>query len=522
MPFLLLIFLALVCLPELDDLPRPLFAWISSPAWSSALTWLIVAGVVGYARWASQRVARPLERDPVRRFQLAPRYERRRWLHQVIVFGAYLLVLCVCGWGWAVGQFWRWPGFDVLPGAELVLLSPFLVSLLLSWVFFYDADRAAYRAAHRVAIEEDPLARALASENGVTPAAPPPFVGRWEYVTFQLRQKLALEFLPILLLIGYKELNRLCPAAWGEWPGFLNLGGVVFVLGMPWLLRLLLGLKPLPDGPLRDRLLSAARRLKFRCSNILQWNTHQGMANALVVGLLPWPRYVVFTDKLLEEFRPDEVEAVFGHEVGHVKHRHMQYYLVFMMASMAAVGMLVNAYLPNLLQLFGDPTEGAAVAPTAGTDGPGLGGYLQALPMAAFLLGYIFVVFGFLSRRCERQADIYGCRAVSCARWECAGHGPGDRLAVGGRGLCPTGIHTFIRALEKVAIVNGISRDRPGFMQSWRHSTIARRVAFLERLLTDPGLERQFQRRVALVKWALVLVIGAVLGMLVRVNGWSF
>src|SRR5262249_51531766 len=131
MPFLLLIFLALICLPELDDLPRPVFAWIDSPGWSAALTWLAVTGVAAYARWASQRVARPLERDPVRRFALAPRYERRRWVHQAVVFGAYIAALCVFGWGWAVGELWRWPGFGVLPGAEIVLLSPLLASMLL-------------------------------------------------------------------------------------------------------------------------------------------------------------------------------------------------------------------------------------------------------------------------------------------------------------------------------------------------------------------------------------------------------
>jgi Zn-dependent protease with chaperone function len=512
MPFLLLLFLALVCLPDLDDLPPPALAWIGSPACSAALTWLTVAGVAAYALWVSQRVARPLERDPVRRFPLAPRYERRRWVHQAIAIGAYILVLCAFGWGWAVNEFWRWHGWGILPGAEFVLLSPFLTSLVLSWMFYYDADRAAFRAAHRLA-DEDPLVRALASPNDSLPSVPPPFISRWAYVTFQLRQKLALEFLPLLLLIGQKELNRLFPADWRDWQWAVNLGGLTagltVVLGMPWILRLMLGLKALPDGPLRDRLSAAARRLHFRFSNILQWNTHQGMANALVIGLLPWPRYVVFTDKLLEEFQPDEVEAVFGHEVGHVKHQHMLYYLVFMVTSLAVLGMLLNVYMPDLLG-------------GAESEGWGLGVYLSALPMAAFLLAYVFVVFGFLSRRCERQADVYGCRAVSCARPDCTGHGPDDRLAADGRGLCATGIRTFIGALERVALVNGISRDRPGFLQSWRHSTIARRVAFLERLLTDPGLAPRFQRRVALVKWALVLVIGAVLGVLVRINGWNF
>src|SRR5207302_325305 len=86
------------------------------------------------------------------------------------------------------------------------------------------------------------------------------------------------------------------------------------------------------------------------------------------------------------------------------------------------------------------------------------------LPFVAFLGAYIFVVFGFLSRRCERQADVFGCRAVSCGRADCTGHDEGwvlDQIRAGsvsdrkGHVLCPTGIQTFISALEKVASVNG-------------------------------------------------------------------
>jgi Zn-dependent protease with chaperone function len=510
MPFLLLIFLALICLPDLNELPQPAFAWIDSPAKSAALTWLAVAAAAAFARRETRRAVRLLERRPP-----APRSERRRWLSQAALCGAYALALGVFGWGPAVFEFWSVEGWGVLPGAELVLLSPLLVGLLLSWALYYDVERAGCRAAARAA-GVDERVRAPETGGSFPLAVPPAFPGRWEYVSFQFRQKLALEFLPLLLLIGQKELNRLLPAYGQEWQGVINLvgmaAGLAVVLGMPWILRLVLGLRPLPDGPLRDRLLGAARRLHFRCSNILQWDTHRGMANALVIGLLPWPRYVVFTDRLLEEFRPDEVEAVFGHEVGHVKHHHMLYYLVFMVASIAALGMAVNASLP-------DPFESDGVA---GLDWLGLAAYAKALPMVVFLLAYVLVVFGFLSRRCERQADIFGCRAVSCVRPDCTGHGLDARLPAGGHGLCATGIRTFIRALEKVALVNGISRDRPGFLQSWRHSTIARRVEFLERVLTDPVVERRFQRRVALVKWGLVLGIGAAIGVLVRINGWNF
>src|SRR5262249_43818680 len=71
-----------------------------------------------------------------------------------------------------------------------------------------------------------------------------------------------------------------------------------------------------------------------------------------------------------------------------------------------------------------------------------------------------------------------------------------------------------IEALEKVARLNGISRDRPGWLSSWQHSTIARRVAFLQDVLADPPLERRFQRRVALVKWGLLLGLLAALAVL--------
>jgi Zn-dependent protease with chaperone function len=241
----------------------------------------------------------------------------------------------------------------------------------------------------------------------------------------------------------------------------------------------------MPAGPVRGRLEDAARRLRFRYSDLLVWNTRKGMANAMVVGILPWPRYVVFTDRLLHDFTPDEVEAVFGHEIGHVKHFHMLYYFLFLSVSMTVLGVLAHLCLSRFLS---DSQQ-----------------HFETLPMVGLVLLYIFVVFGFISRRCERQADIYGCRTVSCRQGNCQEHEAGVALAPRGAGLCPTGIRTFIRALEKVADVNGISRDRPGLLQSWQHSTIARRVAFLQQMIADPTIERVFQRRVALVKWGLLL-----------------
>ena len=67
------------------------------------------------------------------------------------------------------------------------------------------------------------------------------------------------------------------------------------------------------------------------------WDTRGGVANAMVAGPLPWVRYVFLSDRLLDELTPGEVEAVFGHEVGHVRHGHFFFYAAFMLLSVAAL-----------------------------------------------------------------------------------------------------------------------------------------------------------------------------------------
>jgi Zn-dependent protease with chaperone function len=475
MQFLLLLFLAPACLQ--DEWSAP-WDWFATPICSALLTWIGVAGVAILAQVMARIVCRRLREKSSEREELLRRYGKWRVYHVLILLGVFALALYGFGWGWAVQQM-TGSGVSEIPGTELLVLLPFVVGLVLSWTSFYDVERALHRTGVRNLDD---------------------FWGRRAYVGFHIRQNLALVFVPILMLIVMKGLRRLWPEADEELTWATSLAGMIpavtIVIVMPWVLRLVLALKPLPDGFLRDRLQTTAKRLHFRCSNILLWNTHNGVANAMVVGILPWLRYVLLTDRLLAEMSPEEVEAVYGHEIGHIKHHHMTCYLGFL--------------LPSLLLLWWVWTLAVRdILPFQQLDHS-----LQALPPIALLGVYIFLVFGFLSRRCERQADLYGCRAVSCGDPDCEGHDTGVVLAPAGRGLCATGIRTFIEALEKVAQVNGISRDRPGWLQSWQHSTIARRVDFLQRVLADPSLERHFQRRVSLVKWGLFLALGAALTVL--------
>ncbi len=510
MPFLLMVFLTLACLPDPGEFwPAP--TWLGRFAPEAAwLAWVAVAVPVVFAWLLAQRLVRRLHRNPGGSEALLRRYERGRRLHQVLLYGSFLMALCLFGWGAWVGAFWK-RGSTLLPGAELLLMLPFLASLLLSWLCFYDADRAGYLSGMKVD-------RTWLPDHAATEPLPPLLAGRWAYLGYQVRQRLALVFLPLGLLLAQKELIRHLPADFaGSQELIPTLTGLVsvglLVVAMPWAVRLLLGLRSLPDGPIRQRLLALARRLNFRFSDFLVWDTGNGIANAMVVGVLPWPRYVVFTDRLLDEFAADEVEAVLGHEIGHIRHHHMVLYLCFLTASMATIGAIGNSPLLETLQLWFEPRAGADMV--ASFWSWETHAYLRWLPVVAGVLAYIFVVFGYLSRRCERQADIIGCRAVSCKRGNCQGHDEATVMAPGFSGLCPTGIQTFIRALERVAVLNGINRDRPGFLQSWQHSTIGRRVAFLEGMQRNPAVEPRFQRRLALIKIGLFIVLGGLFALAV-------
>lgn len=489
MSYLLLLLLILACL--WTNWPQPL-EWVGHPVARpflfAVLSWSIVLSTVAVAVWISRSTRRRLQKHPFNTESVLSRFQSLRLYHLLGQFGVYAFVLFVLGWGWTVQHLGMavdsGPG-RMLPGAELLLFAPLLATLLLSWAVFYDAERALH-------------------DTALPPAPGSPFWSRWAYVGFHLRQNLALVSVPVGLLIAVNALRWLFRDPEDDQLFQIIMACLLLAafVCLPLVLRLVLRLKPLPEGPLRRHLLDAGRRLNFRCSNILVWNTHGGVANAMVAGLLPWLRYVVFTDRLMHELTVEELEAVFGHEIGHVKHRHMLYYVGFLLLSVAILA-CVSTLLPinSLLDTRSD---------------------LALFPLLTIVGAYIFVVFGFLSRRCERQADVFGCRAVSCGRKDCAGHDPSTALVPGGRGLCPTGIQTFIDALERVAWVNGTSRRKPGWLASWQHSTIARRVEFLEAVATDLSLERRFQRRVTLVKWAMLLGLVVVLVALARLQGdWS-
>ncbi len=487
MPLLLLICLTLAVLPI--DWPGPPFRF--GPRGSAALTGVVVLTLLLIAKAISTVTVFRVARHPDDRETAGRAYGQLRLLFFFLNIGGLALILLKCGWGWSVRQ---WVG--QAPGSELLVIAPYLITLVTSWAIFYDAERALHAA----------------SPTAVARGA---FWSRLGYVTFVFRHHALLVFLPVGLMIAQFGVLRAFPETiqqtWAKVAGF---GMVfVFILAVPSMIPLILGLRRMPVGPIRSRLESAAKRLRVRYRNLYIWDTRRNLATAMVAGLIPRFRHIVFTDLLLETLTEDEIEGVFGHEVGHVKHGHLVYYAAFLMLSFLTLGAAYRA-VEVALGESRLPKDAALALSVIGTG------------------TYLFLVFGFISRRCERQADVFGCKALSCSDPACRGHTEDTTLVPGGRGLCPTGVTTFARALERVEEINGFTRSSPTggrgglfgrassvlrfvgvWLGTWQHSTIAKRAEFLRTLADEPARERRFQWKVTALRWGLLslLVLGVVL-----------
>ncbi len=284
--------------------------------------------------------------------------------------------------------------------------------------------------------------------------------GLLRHLVLKGRQSLGLT-LPVILwyVIRRDVIGRLVPGseaqeAW-EPVEMLVIGFLVLALS-PLFVRLAWPTYSLPPGALRRRLERAAERVGFRFTDILVWDTGQMMVNACVTGILPRFRYVLLSDALLETLTPLESTAVFGHEIGHVAHRHFFYFGFFFLGSLGA------------LSIFGDlvALSGPMLSRASWLNPAIVEGVLLVIALGL----YFWFVFGYVSRRFERQADVYGSKVVSCDMADCPPHSDLDNelapepVVASKPSLCPVGIRIFANALTDVAHFNGMDRAN----RSWR------------------------------------------------------
>lgn len=221
----------------------------------------------------------------------------------------------------------------------------------------------------------------------------------------------------------------------GIWSSFLILLAITaFNLVYPYLLRFSLSAKPLKDEAKKVEIERFLDRHNMKRVKVFEWpTTNSKVANAIVCGLIH--KRVFIGSYLLENLSADEMNAILAHEIGHIRRFHLWIKAV-----------LFVAVIPLFLGL------------TSMMDRMEASGLHIPIPVGvvfilALLLGYLWFIGSYVSRKLERDADEYVLRM-------------GVPAAV------------FIMALTKLAELN--------------HSMLSIHK-FMEKLQTHPSFEHRIQ-----------------------------
>ncbi len=438
------------------------------------LTWAM------YRFW-NQRVLRLLEAGASiqqNNLQLPQRLDMISRTMNILV---YVLLLTVGGWSRQIYIGWELQRFVLLD--EIALLLPFILLLIANWHASYPINRFI-----REYIVMGQITMGLAAR---------PVWNITQFILFQLRHGVLIILMPLLLMLGLKDIIfKLVMLGWSDAGGILSpavdaaaqgmilLGTAIIFLFAPLIIRTVWMTRPLPEGPLRQRLEAFCRRLQMGFRAILLWDTYGSVANAAVMGLVSRVRYFLISDNIVENMSDEQIEAIFGHEAGHIKHHHIFFLVLFIMGS-------------GLLILFGVELIGRLLLRTGIEFQVSVVNITMLTIIAVAIVAAWLLLFGLVSRLFERQSDVYAARVV------------GSQME--GTRLNEHGAFVMGRALQRVAQLNGIAVEAPSF----RHSSIQSRMELLRYLSQNENALKRFDNRLRWTK--LIIVTGFIVGSV----GWA-
>src|SRR5207249_5440040 len=189
--------------------------------------------------------------------------------------------------------------------------------------------------------------------------------------------------------------------AWASVFGFQLL---MIVLAPGLILPLFNKLTPLPEGSLRERLLSLGKRTGFtaRTIQVMDGSKRSRHSNAFFTGFGRFRKIVLF-DTLLVQLAEAELEAVLAHEIGHFKMKHIPKMLL-----MSALGSLAGFYGVSFLASQNWFYRAFGFAP--GTIAPAL--LLFGL-LAGVVTFWLSPLVHWWSRHYEYQADAFAAEVIN-------------------------------------------------------------------------------------------------------------
>lgn len=354
----------------------------------------------------------------------ARRYNRiKRWLGIADVGLGVLLLFVVLATGWTGGlrdlayraAFQNY-GFAVVLYVLMLLLVAKLLGLGL--------DYYAFRLEHRFNLSNQRLSA---------------------WIKDQFKEFLVGAVLAGIVAEVLYFIIRQSPQHWWlvAWAVFLGLFVLLAQLAPVLLFPIFYKFEPLENEDLKSRLVKLGERAGTRVRGVYKWRLSEKSkkANAALTGLGN-TRRIILADTLLDNYTPDEIEAVLAHELGHHVHRHILKSIAVQALTTLAGFWAANwvlHYSMDRLHMFDALSDFAN---------------LPLLVLVATVLSFLLMpALNAYSRYNERQADRYAFRSTASV-------GP------------------FVSAMNKLADQNLAERSPSKFVEWFFHShpAISRRV----------------------------------------------
>ncbi len=227
------------------------------------------------------------------------------------------------------------------------------------------------------------------------------------------------------------------------WAIFMTLFVVLAQLAPVVLFPIFYKFEPLDNEDLRRRLVVLSQRAGTRVRGVYRWKLSEKSkkANAALTGM-GRTRRIILADTLLDNYQPEEIEAVLAHELGHHVHRHILK-SIFVQAAITLVGFWAANWTLHYAvdqHMFEELSDFAN---------------LPLLVLVSTMLSFLLMpALNAYSRFNERQADRYAFESI-------------------------VSVEPFITSMNKLAEQN-LAERTPSKWIEWlfhSHPAISRRVA---------------------------------------------
>ena len=243
-------------------------------------------------------------------------------------------------------------------------------------------------------------------------------------------------------------LMRQAPQHWWviAWAVFLGLFVLLAQLAPVVLFPIFYKFEPLENEDLRRRLVILSERAGTRVRGVYRWKLSEKSkkANAALTGLGA-TRRIILADTLLDNYSPEEIEAVLAHELGHHVHRHILK-SIFVQAAITFFGFWAANFTLHYAvdqHMFEEMSDFAN---------------LPLLALVSVVLSFLLMpALNAYSRFNERQADRYAFESIAS-------------------------VEPFISSMNKLAEQNLAERSPSKWVEWFFHShpAISRRLAAAE------------------------------------------